>query len=172
MVVVAATVGLGYGLRDYALAHLSAYYAEDMAVLSPARLTDAELRAAMHVATSAADVRERVESARRGAQLLVYVLPEAWRIADLPLDPASAERQPETDRGHYVPFDFDRFHYRVLFTRARSHNPGARGEAIVKKAYGRDPIAIIRVDTQKAEITGIDTPPPYVRWGDISTPLF
>jgi class 3 adenylate cyclase/protein-S-isoprenylcysteine O-methyltransferase Ste14 len=172
VVVVGATVGLGYGLRDYALSHLSAYYAGDMAVLSPARLTDAELRAAMHVATSAADVRQRIESARRGGQLLVYVLPEAWRIADLPLDPASAERQPETDRGHYVPLDFDRFRYRVLVTRARSHDPGARGEAIVKKAYGRDPIVVIRVNTQKAEITGIDTPPPHVHWGDISTPLF
>jgi len=34
-------------------------------------------------------------SARRDA-LIVYVLPEAWQIADLPLDPASAERQAET----------------------------------------------------------------------------
>lgn len=171
MVAVAATVGLGYWLRDYALTHLSAYYAEDMAVLSPAPLTGAELRAAIRVATSAAEIRQRIESARRGA-LIVYVLPEAWQIADLPLDPASAERQAETDRGHHVPLDFDRVHYRVLVTRARTHDPDVRGPAIVKKAYGRDPIVVVRVNIQKAEITGIETPPPHVRWGDISTPLF
>jgi len=171
VVAVAATVGLGYWLRDYALTHLSAYYAEDMAVLSPARLTGAELRAAVRVATSAAEIRQRIESARRGA-LIVYVLPEAWQIADLPLDPASAERQAETDRGHHVPLDFDRVHYRVLVTRARTHDPEVRGPAIVKKAYGREPIVVVRVNIQKAEITGIETPPPHVRWGDISTPLF
>src|SRR5262249_55520594 len=172
VVVVAATVGLGYRVRDYALTHLSAYYTEDMAVLSPARLTEAELSAAMRVATSAAELRQLAESARRVAPLLIYVLPEEWQIPDLPLDPASAERQPETDRGHHVPLDFDRFRYRVLVTRARTHDPPARGEAIIKKAYGRDPIVVVRVDTQKREITGIDPPPPHVRWGDISTPLF
>src|SRR5262249_8978078 len=166
VVVVAATVGLGYRVRDYALTHLSAYYTEDMAVLSPARLTHAELSAAMRVATSAAEFRQRVESAGRGAPLLIYVLPEAWQIPDLPLDSASAER------GHLVPFDFARFRYRVLVTRARTHDPAARGEAIVKKAYGRDPIVVVRVNTQEGEITRIDTPPPHVRWGDISTPLF
>jgi hypothetical protein len=164
VVAVAATVVLGYWLRDYALTHLSAYYAEDMAVLSPARLTDAELRAAIRVATSAAEIRQRIERARRGA-LIVYVLPEAWQIADLPLDAASAERQAETDRGHHVPLNFDRVHYRVLVTRARTHAPEVRGPAIVKKAYGLDPIVVVRVNIQKAQITGIDTPPPHVRWG-------
>ena len=171
VVVVAATVGLGYRLRDHALTHLSAYYAEDMAVLSPARLTGAELRAAIRVATSASEVRRRIESSGRGV-LIVYVLPDAWQIADLPLDPAPAERQAETDRGHHVPLDFDRAHYRVLITRARTHDADVRGPAIIKKAYGRDPIVVVRVNIQKAEITGIDTPPPHVRWGDISTPLF
>jgi hypothetical protein len=31
---------------------------------------------------------------------------------------------------------------------------------------------VVRVNIEKAEITGIDTPPPHVRWGDISAPLF
>jgi hypothetical protein len=135
VVAVAATVGLGYWLRDYALTHLSAYYTEDMAVLSPARLTGAELRAAIRVATSAAEIRQRIESARRGA-LIVYVLPEAWQIADLPLHPSSAERQAETDRGHHVPLDFDRVHYRVLVTRARTHDPEVRVQRSLRRPMG------------------------------------
>ena len=170
--VVAASLGLGYQVRDYALRHLSTFYTEDMAVISPARLDGEELRAAVRVATSGATVRERIRAVGQGAKLLVYVLPEAWMIADLPLDPPSSGVRPETDRGHHVPFDFDHTRYRVLFTRARSHDPDARGEAIVKRAYGREPIVAVRVDAKSGEITGIDTPPPHVRWGDISTPLF
>ena len=60
----------------------------------------------------------------------------------------------------------------MLFTRVWSHDPDASGEAIVKGAYGREPIVVVRVNTQTGEITGIDTPPPHVLWGDISTPLF
>ena len=171
-VVVVASIGLGYRVRDYALRNLSTFYTEDMAVISPARLEGEELRAAVRVATSGAVVRERISAVGQSAKLLVYVLPEAWMIADLPLDPPSSGVRPATDRGHHVPFDFDHTRYRVLFTRARSHDPDARGEAIVKRAYGREPIVAVRVNTRSGEITGIDTPPPHVRWGDISTPLF
>jgi hypothetical protein len=164
LVVVAASVGVGYHVRDYALQRLSAFYTDDMAVLSPARLTAELLRAAVRVATSGVEVRDRIDAAGPGATLLVYVLPDSWRIADLPLDPA-------TDRGHHVPIDFDPARYRVLITRVRSHDPDARGAAIVKTAYDREPIIVVRVNTQTSVITGIETP-PYVLWGDISTPLF
>jgi PcRGLX-like N-terminal RIFT barrel domain len=117
-------------------------------------------------------VGERLSAMGQGGKLLVYVLPEAWMIPDLPLDPPSARVRPATGRGHHVPFDFDRTRYRVLFTRPRSHDPDPRGEAIVKRAYGREPIVVVRVNMRSGEITGIDTPPPHVRWGDISTPLF
>jgi class 3 adenylate cyclase/protein-S-isoprenylcysteine O-methyltransferase Ste14 len=172
LVVVAATVGVGYQVRDYALRRLSAFYTEDMAVLSPARLLAEPLHAAVRVAMSAAEVRDRIGATGPRAKLLVYVLPEAWRIADLPLDAPSSAAHASTDRGHHVPFDFDPVRYRVLVTRVRSHDPDATGAAIVKRAYGREPIVAVRVNTQTGAITGIETPPPHVLWGDISTPLF
>jgi protein-S-isoprenylcysteine O-methyltransferase Ste14 len=172
LVVVAASVGIGYQVRDYALRHLSAFYTEDMAVLSPARLSAAALRTAVQVAASGAEVRDQIGPSGPGAKLLVYVLPEAWRIPDLPLDTPSSAAHPSTHRGHHVPFDFDPARYRVLFTRVRSHAPDAGGAAIVKKAYGREPIVVVRVNIQTGAITGIETPPPHVLWGDISTPLF
>src|SRR5262249_41283133 len=70
-----------------------------------------------------------------------------------------------TDRGHYVPVDFDPTRYRVLFTRARSHDPDPSGAAIVKRAYGRTPIVVVRVNTQTGAITGIEIPPPHVLGG-------
>src|SRR5262249_2520573 len=98
VVVVAASVGLGDRVRGSALRNLSAFYTEDMAVISPARLEGEELRAAVGVATSGAQVSERIDAGGQGAKLLVYVLPEAWMIADLPLDPPSSGV-----RGHHVP---------------------------------------------------------------------
>ena len=98
--------------------------------------------------------------------------PEAWRIPDLPLNTPLSAAHPSTHRGHHVPLDFDAARYRVLFTRVRSHAPDAGGAAIVKKAYGREPIVVVRVNIQTGAITGIETPPPHVLWGDISTPLF
>src|SRR5262245_54916670 len=148
---------------------IESFYTDDMAVLSPAQLPAELLRSAVRVAMSGADVRDRIGVSGRGAKLLVYVLPETSWIADLPLDPQSSVA---THRGHHVPLDFDPARYRVLFTRVRSHDRDASGAAIIKKAYGRDPIVVVGVNTQTGAITGIETPPPHVLWGDIPTPLF
>ena len=96
-IVVAATVAVGYHVRDDALRSLSAFYTDDMAVLSPARLPAAPLRAAVHLATSGAEARERIGPARQGGKLLVYVLPEAWEDPRPPARPP-VNRGPHPDR--------------------------------------------------------------------------
>src|SRR5262249_16876664 len=88
--VVAATVGLGYRVRDYALQNLSTFYTDDMAVISPARLEGEDLRAAVRVATSGAQATERINAAGPGAEILVLGPPRAWMDAGLPLGPPSA----------------------------------------------------------------------------------
>jgi hypothetical protein len=165
VLLIAATVVLGLALRDYALAKISAFYTEDVAVLSPALLTDQELHAAYR--TAMADVR--VQEALRGAdpaKQLVYVVPVEWDLPDLPME------RVHRSGGHYVPADFDRWHYKLLFTRVRTHAARPTGQDIVKTAYGRDPIALVKVDSAAGEVTGIDSPPPHVVWGDIPTPMF
>jgi class 3 adenylate cyclase/protein-S-isoprenylcysteine O-methyltransferase Ste14 len=87
LVVVTASVGVGYQVRDYALRRLSAFYTDDMAVLSPARLPAERLRAAVRVAASGAEVRDRIRAAGRGARLLVYVLPRGVEDRRLPARP-------------------------------------------------------------------------------------
>jgi class 3 adenylate cyclase/protein-S-isoprenylcysteine O-methyltransferase Ste14 len=164
--VLAIGIGVAYRLRDYSLEQVSAVYEERLAALSPAMLSDAEIEAALRVAMAGAEVRDRLDSAARDARLLVYVIPLDWELPDLPLE------RGESLRGHHTPGDFDRRLYKVLFTRVRTHDPGIRGEAIVKQAYGRDPIVLARVNSETREITGVETPPPHVRWGDIPPPMF
>jgi protein-S-isoprenylcysteine O-methyltransferase Ste14 len=162
------SVALGFGLREYSLAHITAWYTEDTAVLSPALLSEEELTAAYRTATRDARVQQVLERLKPAKRLL-YVVPEAWYLPDLPLDPPEAI--PGVG-GHHTPADFDRRYYKLLFTRARTHAAEARGKAIVKTAYGLEPILLVRVDIAAAKVRGIETPPSHVLWGDIPTPLF
>jgi class 3 adenylate cyclase/protein-S-isoprenylcysteine O-methyltransferase Ste14 len=159
----------GYRLRDYALASVSSLYTERMAVLSPAVLREDELRTALHVAMGSAAVQGALQTAGQTAPLLVYVIPVAWDIPDLPLELSGTKRE---RRGPYTPADFDRRLYKVLFTTVRTHASAPRGKAIVTTAYGRQPLLIARVNTETQQLMGIETPPAHVWWGDIPTPLF
>ena len=136
-------------------------------MLSPAVLTDEELRRAYRVASENRQVRRLVSDAGTNAKLIVYVVPLQWKIADLPMDRPSPD-----DSGHEIPSDFDRRLYKVLFTRARTHYPDSVGRGIVEHAYGRDPITLAKVNTWSRRVTEVVEPPPSVRWGDIPTPLF
>ena len=165
LLVIAASVWLGFGLRRYALSQVTALYTPAAAVLSPALLTEDELRTAYRTAA----VDARVETALRRAApgtLIIYVVPLEWRLPDLPL-----ERDPSPG-SHHQPSGFDRRHYQVLFTHARTHMPRALGPEIVLNAYGRDPIVVARVDISGPTVIAIEIPPEHVRWGDIPTPMF
>lgn len=164
VLVLGAGVVAGFALRDYALTAITAWYREDSAVLSPALLSAGELRSAYQTATKDPRVQRALEPMEH-AKRIVYVVPEAWSLADLPLD-ARHEAS-----GHHTPRDFDRRRYKLLFTRTRTHQD-ASGAAILKTAYGLDPILRVRVDIAAAEVMAIESPPHHVIWGDIPTPLF
>lgn len=169
-VLIMLAVGLGTALRSYSLSRISSLYVGDMAVLSPAMLTDSELRTALDVAKSNTGVRTKLSKAGTTTQFIVYVVPIEWRLPDLPMEVAHERHRGH--RGHHVSSDFDRRLYKVLFTRARTHAPSMTGRDIVKHAYGRDPIVLVKVNIATRQIIGFETPPSHVRWGDIPTPLF
>ena len=164
--VVAAAVGLAHQLRDWSLGQVSAVYRADLAALSPALLTSLELDRALEVASRGEGVRARLASEGADAKFLAYVVPEGWRLPDLPMEDV------EHAGGHFTPADFDRRLYKVLFTRVRTHDRRAGGPEIVKRAYGREPLLLVHVNTETDSVIAVDTPPPHVRWGDIPTPLF
>jgi hypothetical protein len=160
-----ASVAVGFTLRDYSLSSITAFYTPEAAVLSPALLSDDELKAAYRTATADARVHKALQAVGP-AKRIVYVVPLEWCLPDLPLEAT------RTCYGHYVPVDFDRRYYKLLFTRARTHAAQASGKNIVKTAYGLHPIVLVKVDISSLEVTGVETPPPHVFWGDIPTLLF
>ncbi|MCS6804577.1 MAG: isoprenylcysteine carboxylmethyltransferase family protein [Acidobacteriota bacterium] len=163
-VVLVATVGIAQWLRDYSLSRVSTHYADNMAIISPAVLTQDELVKAARIAQDHTETQRALGSVGPNAKLLVYVVPIEWKLPDIPME--------TTQGGHYTPENFDRRFYKVLFTRVRTHEPAAEGKEIITRAYGRDPIVLVKVNVEAGQITSIETPPPHVRWGDIPTPLF
>lgn len=175
LLAVVIAVSVGRGLRDYSLAHISSYYPQEAAVLSPAILEEDELRRSYELVLADEGARARLEGSSEEPETvggwLVYVVPVNWYLPDLPLN-SWEEIPPEHQGGHTTPRDFEPGRYKVLFTRARTHHPESRGEDIVKNAYGREPLLRARVDLGRGEITALESPPANVVWGDIPTPLF
>jgi protein-S-isoprenylcysteine O-methyltransferase Ste14 len=164
--VIVLSVAAAFRLRDYSLSQVAAIYREDEAILSPARLTDDELDAVYQIARDDETVRAALTAAKP-ARRLVYVIPQDWYLPDLPVEPA-----PPSGSHPHGSADFDRSRYKVLFARARTHDPVATGRDIVKAAYGLDPIIVARVDIAARKVTAVQNPPPHVHWGDIPTPTF
>ncbi|QJD30904.1 methyltransferase family protein [Methylococcus geothermalis] len=165
IVATALAVVIALGLREYALTQITAFYENHSAVLSPALLSDRELRSAYRTALADAGVWQAITSTGT-APLVVHVLPQEWYLADLPLD-----AEPMSG-GHHTPATFDRRHYKLLFSRARTHEPRAVGKDIIRSAHGLNPFLLASVDIAAGTVSIVETPPAYVRWGDIPTPLF
>jgi hypothetical protein len=153
-------------LRNYSLSQVAALYRPDEVILSPARLTESELEAAYRTAMEDSRVRAALEAAPPGKRI-VYIVPRNWNLPDLPVE----LRTVATNLSHDS-HNIDRTGYKLLFARARSHDPGATGAEIVKKAYGLDPIIVARIDAAARNVTALESPPAHVRWGDIPIPMF
>ena len=106
-----------------------------------------------------------------GAKLIVYVLPIDWYLADLPMESLSVAEWRRLG-GHHTPANFDRQSYKLLFTRALSYAPEARGRDIVKHSYGREALFLVRVNNGTQQVSALETPTPQVLWGNIPTPMF
>jgi len=93
------------------------------------------------------------------------VIPSEWYLPDLPVEVLYKLG------GHRTPKNFDRRYYKVLFTQARTHFHEPAGKDIVKWAYGRNPLILVRVNIAAASVTAVEVPPAHVVWGDIPTPM-
>ena len=163
MAVAVLSAGL---VRAYALSNVSGFYDDGVAILSPARLEEDQLRRAYRLAAESPEA-PRVLSGE--TPVLAYVVPLGWYLPDLPIHTEQEVR--EIGGGHRTTAsEVDQ--YRVLIARPRLHDPDARGRGIVLRAHGLEPVAIARVDVASWRVLGWDGAPDHVIWGDIPMPLF
>ena len=100
--------------------------------------------------------------------LLVYIVPNDWYLPDLPIGPHETVRK---RGGHGASQSFDPDHFRVLFTRIRTHARQPRGKDILRQAHGFDPLLIVEFEVSTGALTDRYQPPSTGIWGDISPPL-
>ena len=157
----------GAALREHAIHHISAVYNPREVILSPARLSDAELLAAHKVAISDSRVQEflSVEDTPR----ITYVLPQEWYMPDLPIDPLDYVRE---HGGHGANADFDRSKLQVLFATADTFSPKSEGKSILRRAHSITPLTIVDIDVAASTVEQVLEPPPHTVWGDFPMPLF
>lgn len=157
---------LAFGVRAFSLGRISALFEPDTVILSPALLDNTELEGAYRVALTDPKAAE-IEAST--SKLLVYVVPAEWLLPDLPLNTEAEIRA--SGGGHHTGSFSDR-RYRLLFSKPRLHANDATGREIVTRAYGQEPLGIVRVDLDAGRVLGWDETPDHVIWGDIPTPLF
>jgi hypothetical protein len=172
IVLVAALVGaseLGARLQDYSISMLPRQAMLDGLILSPARIPSEEMSRAVALAMNEPEVSDRLAGAGygTGTRLLVYVVPTSWKLPDVPM-----EEETGGHRGHYTPHDFPPGQFKVLFTSVLTHDAHAEGDDLLRRAYGRVPILLVREDLNANKVESLTDPPAHVRWGDIPTPLF
>ena len=69
-------------------------------------------------------------TAAKPTKQIVYVISQDWYLPDLPVEAAPSSG----GAPHGPSADFDRNRYKLLFARARSHDPAAAGPEIVRRS--------------------------------------
>ncbi|NIR49960.1 hypothetical protein GWO43_15790, partial [candidate division KSB1 bacterium] len=170
LLVLTISISAAFALRNYSLSKIAAVSSENSVTISAEYMSEPELQKIVQIVLKDPDVALRMHQAQNGhAEVyLNYVVPAEWYLPDVPL-----ENIPEGVHGHHQPANYDRSKYKVLFTKAKLvTNQLMQGRDIIENAYGRQPVLLAYVDKAKGEVTAIKTPPEYVKWGDIPTPLF
>lgn len=174
--VISLSLIAAFGLRNYSIATISTLYTKDAATISTLLINQAEMEKILEIALKYPDVQRRLTQAGYGAgeKFLNYIVPLDWVVPDLPLDSAS-----DSIHGHSQSEQFNRDEYKVLFTIAELSKEKSitkveqiEGADIIKHTLSRTPIIVVKLNKATGEILGLETPPSYVLWGDISTPLF
>lgn len=165
----ACATAAGFGLREYSLGAISAVFRQDAAIISPAVLGHEEIEQIADLAANDPGVRALTSLAAPDAQWIIYVVPEAWYLPDLPIDPLEVAAE---HGGHGAPRNYDRARWQVLFTTARTWRDAATGRDIVRYAYGKTPVALATLNIETRSVESVSIPPPHVVWGDIPMPMF
>ena len=159
IVIMAATLSFGNAVRNYSISNIASYSDNDSFVLSLTDLNRDEIKNIYEITLSSGEVRAKVLSDKK---YLVYILPEAWHIPELP-----ASFKPE----HVTPKDYDRNLYKALITEAIVQNEAATGNDLFKSAIGFDPSILAFVNVKEKSVTRTMNPPTS-KWAGIAVPLF
>lgn len=155
-----------FGLRNWSLTTIPVLYTRNSATIAVLPMSEPEMKHILNITAQSEEIR--MISNDTANVYLNYIIPSEWRLADLPM-----EAYNEGEEGHIRPDDISRNEFKVLYTKAMIHSNEAFMEKdILRRAYGREPVVLFKVNIETNEILSTERPPAHVVWGDIPTPLF
>jgi protein-S-isoprenylcysteine O-methyltransferase Ste14 len=159
VLLVLVTVFSGHALRNYSLSTLAFYSDSTASVLSLVKMDAGEIKKIYETVSSNKKVRTKLPSP---GKYIIYLLPEAWHIPELPVSFA-----PE----HVMPDRYDENAFKILVASATGPAAGATGIDILGKATGFEPHALVFIDRRNNAVKSV-VAPPGARWAGIAVPLF
>jgi hypothetical protein len=153
---------------------LYALYSEDAVFISVTEVDERTLEHLVVTALADPEVRTRLARAGSGASTKVinYVLPAELYVSEIPMNPvegAGAGAHGE----HFLPRDYDRSSYRIVFTRAEVRTGDeVEGKGILLNAVRRVPIVEVTIDLLQNTVAEIKEPPASVAYEGIPVPLY
>ncbi|MCP4725166.1 MAG: hypothetical protein GY863_09025, partial [bacterium] len=168
LIFISVSVSAGMILRNYSIETLTTHFGKNFAAISVLRIDDETFRNTIEIAQSSPELKRMLNKSgiNNDDKLINYIIPLEWIIPDLPIDPMEV-----SIRGHNEPVILNPKRFKVLFAKARLHNPeNVSGKDIMKKAYGLTPLVVVEIDTSTGQILRVRKAPDHVLWGDIPTP--
>jgi hypothetical protein len=97
-----------------------------------------------------------------------YILPMALYVSEIPMNPVEGFHHE-----HFLPQDYDKNLYKVIFTRAiLSNKREVEGKNILLNTLKRLPIIEVHIDLSQNQVTNVQDPPKNLRYQDIPVPLY
>jgi protein-S-isoprenylcysteine O-methyltransferase Ste14 len=175
VVMIFCVVRLGMWLRSYSISKISHLSEKDAAVVSTVLMSPSQMKKILTIVKNneKAVVELKTTMGSEKKKQLIYIVPLKWRIPELAM-----EVEQEGHHGHgYNPtthgntMALHRDLYKVLYSEAVVDH-GVEGKEIILKARGQKPMLLVKVDTNKKGVIGIEKPPEEGKYKDVPVPLF
>lgn len=164
-VTLTAALGLGNGIKLWALDSLYAGYTPQAAFVSVTEMRTAKLEQVKQIALSDAQVQAELAAVGPDARFINYILPTTWFVPEVPMHHSDSNR-------HDMPRPYDQNQYKIIFTQARfPAGQLADGKQILPRAIHKVGIVEVWVDlaSKKVEVKSM---PEKINYDGIPVPIY
>ena len=165
-----AVIGLANRLNNWSLNSLYALYTKDIVYISVTKVERNTLERIVKIALKNPEVQARMEGSSGGAsrKFINYILPVGLYVSEIPMNPIEGGHYE-----HYLPRDYDKNLYKIIFTRAELRNNNEMGgKDILLNTIKRAPVLEVQIDLPKNQVTEIKNPPTIVMYENVPVPLY
>jgi hypothetical protein len=165
-------IGVGFGMKSYALSKMTVLINENEVVVSVAPLSLDHVSSIVKLVWLDAESRDKYDGLSLDRSL-IYVLPAEWGIPELGIRRKGNTHNyllhPET---HGNSLKFDPRYFTVLVTKPILPDSKITGKNILKQALGFVPYLEISVDLEKEAIMTVTRRTSLGQWDGIPVPIY